>query len=54
MATPLKNLVLGTVIDIRRNRWYDNEERALKYVFEVYCDYEIVVKKWVSLLTPAA
>jgi len=53
MATPLKNLVLGAVIDIRRNRWYDNEERALKYVFEVYVDYEIVVKKWVSVLTAA-
>ena len=53
MATPLKNLVLGTVIDIRMNRWYDAEERALKYVFEVYAGYEIVVKKWVSLMNVA-
>lgn len=53
MATPLKNLVMGTVIDIRRNRFYDSEERALKYIFEVYCDYEIVVKKWVSIMTEA-
>lgn len=51
LATPLKNLVCGTVLDIRRNRWYENEERALKYVFEVFCDYEIVVKKWVTIST---
>lgn len=51
LATPLKNLLLGMVLDIRRNRWYDAEERALKYVFDVAIDYEIAVKKWVSLLS---
>lgn len=50
LATPLKNLILGTVLDIRRNRWYDPEERALKYVFDVAVDYEIAVKKWVVLM----
>ncbi len=48
MATPLSNLVLGVGIEIRRNRFYDNEERALKYIFDTFCDYEIVVKKWVT------
>jgi phage capsid family len=53
LATPLKNLVLGVVLDIRRNRWYDAEERALKYVFDVFTDYEVVVKKWASLMSKA-
>ncbi|MCI6989408.1 MAG: P2 family phage major capsid protein [Campylobacter sp.] len=53
MATPLKNLLLGVVLDIRRNRWYDAEERALKYVFDVFCDYEIAIKKWVCLMQKA-
>lgn len=52
MATPLKNLVLGIGLSISRDRYYDSEERALKYIFDVYNDYEIVVKKWVTLLTP--
>lgn len=51
LATPLKNLVLGLGINIRRNRWYDGEERALKYVFDLYCDYEVVIKKWTTLST---
>lgn len=51
LATPLKNLLLGIVLDIRRNRWYDAEERALKYVFDVFVDYEIAVKKWVSVMS---
>ncbi|MDR1912624.1 MAG: P2 family phage major capsid protein [Helicobacteraceae bacterium] len=51
LATPLKNLVLGTVLDIRRNRTYDVEARSLKYIFEVYCDYQIIIKKWVTLMT---
>ena len=53
LATPLKNLLLGIVLDIRRNRWYDVEERALKYVFDVFVDYEIAIKKWVSIMTKA-
>jgi hypothetical protein len=54
MATPLKNLVLGIGLSISRERYYDSEERALKYIFDVHNDYEIVVKKWVTLLTPTA
>lgn len=51
MATPLKNLVLGVCLDINRNRWYDPEERALKYIFDASVDYEIIIKKWVSIAT---
>lgn len=51
LATPLKNLILGVGVLIDRNRYYDNEERALKYIFDTFCDYEIVIKKWASLLT---
>ncbi|MDY6120425.1 MAG: P2 family phage major capsid protein [Campylobacter sputorum] len=51
LATPLKNLLLGMVLDIRRNRWYDAEERALKYVFDVFVDYEIAIKKWVTYMS---
>ncbi|WP_141091302.1 P2 family phage major capsid protein [Campylobacter concisus] len=53
LATTLKNLVLGVVLDIRSNHWYDAEERALKYVFDVFTDYEVVVKKWASLMSKA-
>ena len=51
MATPLENLVLGVCLDISRNRWYDPEERALKYIFDASVDYEIIIKKWVSIAT---
>ena len=51
MATPLENLVLGVCLDINRNRWYDPEERALKYIFDASVDYEIIIKKWVSIAT---
>ncbi|HDX6255472.1 TPA: hypothetical protein RPW15_000712, partial [Campylobacter fetus subsp. venerealis] len=37
--------------DIRRQRWYDNEESSLKYKFEVFCDYQIGVPEWVVLST---
>jgi hypothetical protein len=53
IATPLKNLVLGVGLGIQRERFYDPEERGLKYVFSVYQDYEILIKKWVSVLTLA-
>lgn len=51
LATPLKNLILGVGVLVDRNRFYDNEERALKYIFDTFCDYEIVVKKWATLST---
>lgn len=54
LATPLKNLMIGIGLEIRRNRYYDNEERALKYIFDTFCDYEIVIKKWATLLSAQA
>lgn len=54
LATPIKNLVMGIGLNIRRNRWYENEERCLRYVFDLYCDYEIAVKKWTTLSTKKA
>ncbi|HDX8149214.1 TPA: phage capsid protein, partial [Campylobacter fetus subsp. venerealis] len=54
MLTPLKNLVFSIGLDIRRQRWYDNEESSLKYKFEVFCDYQIGVPEWVVLSTQAA
>lgn len=51
MLTPLKNLIFSIGLDIRRQRWYDNEESSLKYKFEVFCDYQIGVPEWVVLST---
>ncbi|MDR2152772.1 MAG: phage major capsid protein, P2 family [Helicobacteraceae bacterium] len=51
LATPLKNLVLGVGLGVQRDREYSAEERGLKYIFSVYQDYEILIKKWVSVLT---
>lgn len=51
MLTPLKNLIFSIGLDIRRQRWYDNEESSLKYKFEVFCDYQIGVPSWVVLST---
>jgi hypothetical protein len=50
LATPLKNLVLGVGLGVKRDREYSAEERGLKYIFSVYQDYEILIKKWVSVL----
>ena len=50
VATPLKNLVLGVGLGIKRAREYDAEARGLRYIFSVYQDYEILIKKWVSVL----
>jgi hypothetical protein len=50
MATPLKNLVLGAGLNVKRSREYHAAKRGLEYVFSIYQDYEILIKKWVSIL----
>jgi hypothetical protein len=50
VATPLKNLVLGVGLGIRRTREYRPAKRGLEYIFSVYQDYEILIQKWVSVL----
>lgn len=49
MLTPLKNLFMSMTHTVVRDRWFDNDEAALKYRFEVFNDYEIVLKNQVSL-----
>ncbi len=51
MLTPLKNMIFGISSRVKRNRWFDNEESALKYKFVVYPDYEFDIHKYVTLLT---
>lgn len=49
--TPLKNLFMSMTQTVIRDRWWDNDEAALKYRFEINNDYEIVVKKYTTLAT---
>lgn len=51
LLTPLKNMVLGLSSIVKRNRWYDNDESALKYKFVVYPDYEFDIHKYVTYMT---
>ena len=51
LLTPLKNMIFGISSRVKRNRWYDNDEDALKYKFVVFPDYEFDVHKYVTLLT---
>lgn len=51
LLTPLKNMIFGISSRVKRNRWYDNDESALKYKFVVFPDYEFDVHKYVTLLT---
>ncbi len=51
MATPLKNLVFGMLTKIYRERTWNARKRAIEYTFDVGNDYEIIIKKWVSLMT---
>lgn len=53
MATPLKNLAFGVSTSVYRGRTWKDLKRCFDYVFDLGCDYEIVVKKWVALLTLA-
>ncbi len=50
LATIPKNMVFGIATQIERNRWYDNEESALRYKFVVYCDYEFDIHKYVTFV----
>ncbi|WP_096024649.1 P2 family phage major capsid protein [Campylobacter lanienae] len=52
--TPLKNLFMSVTQTVIRDRWWDNDEAALKYRFEINNDYEIVVKKYTTLAHKAA
>ncbi len=49
LATILKNFIFGIAARVKRNRWYNNEESALKYKFVVYPDYEFDIHKYVTL-----
>ena len=49
LLSDLKNLIFSIGLDVRRTRWYDNDERALKYTFEMFCDYEIALKNRVVI-----
>ena len=51
LLTPLKNMVFGISSKVKRSRWYDNDESALKYKFVVYPDYEFDIYKYVTLMT---
>jgi hypothetical protein len=51
LLTPLKNMVLGLSSTVKRNRWYENSESALKYKFVVYPDYEFDIHKYVTYMT---
>lgn len=51
LLTPLKNMVMGLSSNVKRNRWYENSESALKYKFVVYPDYEFDIHKYVTYMT---
>lgn len=51
LLTPLKNMVFGISSRVKRNRWYDNDEDALKYKFVVFPDYEFDIHKYVTYMT---
>lgn len=51
VLTPLKNMIFGISSKVKRNRWYDNDESALKYKFVVYPDYEFDIHKYVTYMT---
>ncbi|MDR2905274.1 MAG: phage capsid protein [Helicobacteraceae bacterium] len=54
LATPLANLVFGISKSISKERWWDSEASCLRFKFVVNPDYEIDIKKWVTLLTTRA
>jgi len=51
LLTPLKNMIFGISSRVKRDRWYDNAESALKYKFVVYPDYEFDIHKYVTYMT---
>ena len=46
MFTPLKNLVHGIHVDVRRDKAYHQRKRALEFTFDMAVDYEIAVKEY--------
>jgi hypothetical protein len=52
-ATPLNNLCFGISTQIYRAREFNARKRCLEYTFDLGCDYEIIVKKWATLVTQA-
>lgn len=51
LLSPLKNMIFGISSKVKRTRWYDNDESALKYKFVVYPDYEFDIHKYVTFMT---
>lgn len=51
LLTPLKNMIFGISSRVKRSRWYDDDESALKYKFVVFPDYEFDVHKYVTYMT---
>lgn len=49
LATIMKNFIFGIAARVKRQRWFNNEESALKYKFVVYPDYEFDIHKYVTL-----
>ena len=45
LVTPPKNLVFGLTTEIWQKKRWDDDARALRYVFDTACDYEIAVKQ---------
>lgn len=46
LFTPLKNLVHGIHVDIKRDKAYHQRKRALEFTFDMAVDYEIAVKSY--------
>lgn len=46
LFTPLKNLVHGIHVDVKRDRAYHARKRALEFTFDMAVDYEIAVKEY--------
>lgn len=46
MFTPLKNLVHGIHVDVKRDKAYHQRKRALEFTFDMAVDYEIAVKEY--------
>jgi hypothetical protein len=46
LFTPLKNLVHGIHVDIKRDKAYHQRKRALEFTFDMAVDFEIAVKSY--------
>lgn len=45
LYTPIKNLIFGISTLMRRDSMYDIEERVVKIVIDMACDFEIAIKE---------